>query len=153
MEDYYRCLVARARGEEKVPCDEVLKSAAVEEAGELLEAAREMIYEGTVCSLDWFAGVASVRVSDNATSVAVTNSPNPVVDMTKFTYSVTEPTVVSLAVYDVMGREVARVVSNESHSMGTYEAEFDASKLANGNYTYVIFAGDEKVTGTMIVQK
>lgn len=103
--------------------------------------------------LDWFAGVASVRVSDNATSVAVTNAPNPVAEMTKFTYSITEPTVVSLAVYDVMGREVARVVSNESHSMGTYEAEFDASKLANGNYTYVIFAGEQKVTGTMIVQK
>jgi hypothetical protein len=53
----------------------------------------------------------------------------------------------------VMGREVARIISNESHSIGTYEAALDASKLSNGTYTYVLSAGMQKSTGTMIVQQ
>ena len=103
--------------------------------------------------LDWFAGKASVKVNDNASSVSVTNSPNPAQDLTTFTFSITEPSIVNLAVYDVMGREVAKLVKNESHATGTYEAEFDASHLSNGTYTYVLSTGSEQVSGTLVVQK
>jgi hypothetical protein len=95
----------------------------------------------------------AVKTSDVASNVSVTNFPNPVAKTTTFTYAVTEPTVVSLAVYDVMGREVANVISNESHSTGTYETDLNASKLSNGAYTYVLTAGAQKVSGTMLVQK
>ncbi len=52
MDDYYRCLLARARGVEGRPCDEVLHAAAVAEASEMLESACEMIIEGTLCSVN-----------------------------------------------------------------------------------------------------
>jgi hypothetical protein len=97
--------------------------------------------------------VGAVKTSDAASNVAVSNFPNPVVASTTFTYSVSEPSIVNLAVYDVMGREVARIISNETHSTGTYEAGLNASQLSNGTYTYVLTAGMQKVTGTMIVQK
>ncbi len=99
------------------------------------------------------ANMGAVQTSPVATTVAVSNYPNPVAKSATFTYSVTEPSVVSLAVYDVMGREVATVVSNEQHSVGTFEAAFNASNLLNGTYTVVLTAGAHKATGTMIVQK
>jgi hypothetical protein len=42
---------------------------------------------------------------------------------------------VRLAVYDVLGREVA-VLVNEKKAPGNYEVRFDASALASGTYFY-----------------
>ncbi len=103
--------------------------------------------------MDWFDGVSSVKTSDVAADVTITNYPNPVTKSTKFDYSVTDRGIVNLAVYDVLGREVSRVVSNEAEDAGTYSADFDASHLANGSYTYVLTTGSKKVTGTMTVTK
>lgn len=103
--------------------------------------------------MDWFAGVASVKTSDDASSVKISNYPNPVARSTKFDYSLTERGLVNLAIYDVMGREVSRLVSNEMEDQGTYTADYDASRLANGSYTYILTTGSNKVVGTMTVTK
>src|SRR5207244_860201 len=103
--------------------------------------------------MDWFAGTASVKTSNVASSIAISNYPNPVSKNTTFNYSLTDRGSVTLAIYDVMGREVSRLVSGETQDQGTYTADFDASKLANGSYTYVLSAGANKVTGTMTVTK
>jgi hypothetical protein len=103
--------------------------------------------------MDWFAGVASVKTSNNAFDVKITNYPNPVTKATKFDYSLTERGIVNLALYDVMGREVSSIVSNETEDAGTYSADYDASNLANGSYTYVLTTGSKKVVGTMTVTK
>ena len=42
---------------------------------------------------------------------------------------------VRLAIYDVLGREVATLV-NEEKPAGTYEAIFNASNLSSGVYFY-----------------
>jgi hypothetical protein len=48
---------------------------------------------------------------------------------------------VKLAVYDLLGREVAVLVS-EKKAPGTYEVRFDAKGLASGVYLYRLQAGD-----------
>ena len=48
---------------------------------------------------------------------------------------------VHLAVYDLLGREVATLV-NEKKEPGTYEVQFDASGLASGMYLYRMQAGN-----------
>ena len=47
---------------------------------------------------------------------------------------------VKLAVYDILGREVA-VLINEKKPAGTYEVSFDATRLASGVYFYRLTAG------------
>jgi len=50
---------------------------------------------------------------------------------------------VILKVYDIRGREVARLV-NEALKAGTYEMKWDAVNLASGVYFYSIQAGSFK---------
>jgi D-alanyl-D-alanine carboxypeptidase len=59
---------------------------------------------------------------------------------------------VRLAVYDLLGREVA-VLVNESKAPGTYQVTFDASGLASGVYLYRMSAGSYVTTHKMLVMK
>lgn len=63
------------------------------------------------------------------------NYPNPFNPVTTIRYTVGGEAWVRLAVYDVLGREVA-VLVNGVRSQGHYEAQFDASGLASGVYVY-----------------
>jgi hypothetical protein len=59
---------------------------------------------------------------------------------------------VRLAVYDLLGREVA-VLVNEMKAPGSYQATFEASGLASGVYLSRMTAGDFVKTVRMIVAK
>jgi hypothetical protein len=59
---------------------------------------------------------------------------------------------VRLAVYDLLGREVALLV-NEMKPAGTYDVRFDASGLASGMYLYRLTAGSFVETRKMIILK
>jgi hypothetical protein len=65
------------------------------------------------------------------------NYPNPFNPFTKIDYSVPKPGLVKLAVYDILGREVA-VLINETRPAGSYTVNFDASRLTTGIYIYRI---------------
>ena len=84
------------------------------------------------------------------------NYPNPFNPTTKIKYSI--PSVISsegknlnvvLKVYDVIGNDVATLV-NEVKPAGSYEINFDASKLSSGVYFYHLqvgaFAQTKKMT-------
>ncbi|HLT47525.1 MAG TPA: T9SS type A sorting domain-containing protein, partial [Rubricoccaceae bacterium] len=55
---------------------------------------------------------------------------------------------VRLAVYDVLGREVA-VLADGHRDAGTHRATLDASGLAAGTYVYRLTVGNEVQTGRM----
>jgi beta-glucuronidase len=57
---------------------------------------------------------------------------------------------VRLAVYDLLGREVA-VLVNERKPAGSYEVTFDASGLASGVYLYRLTAGGSVASRKMVV--
>jgi hypothetical protein len=74
------------------------------------------------------------------------NFPNPFNPMTKIGYAVgvvsrqwSVASQVRLAVYDLLGREVA-VLVNEKKVPGNYEVQFDASRLSSGVYVYRLSA-------------
>ena len=67
------------------------------------------------------------------------NYPNPFNPTTGVRYQVSEVSYVRLAVYDLLGREVA-VLVNERKAPGKYELRFDGSSLASGVYVYRLTA-------------
>ena len=80
------------------------------------------------------------------------NYPNPFNPSTVIRYQVVGTTHVRLAIYDVLGREVATLV-NEEKTAGTYEAIFNASNLSSGVYFYRLEADGFIETKKMVLLK
>jgi len=59
---------------------------------------------------------------------------------------------VTLKVYDVLGKEVATLV-NKQQPAGTYQVTFDASNLSSGIYFYRLQAGSFTETKKMILMR
>ncbi len=68
------------------------------------------------------------------------NYPNPFNPSTMLRYQVPITAKVSLKVFDVLGKEIARLVDEEK-SAGSYEVEFNASNLPSGVYFCQFRAG------------
>ena len=80
------------------------------------------------------------------------NYPNPFNPNTDIRFQISEFRHIRLAVYDLLGREVA-VLVNEPRHPGSYSVQFDASHLASGVYLYRITAGSFIQTRRMVVLK
>ncbi len=65
------------------------------------------------------------------------NYPNPFNSSTTITYELPEKAFVTLIVYDVLGREVSRLVE-KSQEPSRYSIRFDAGNLSSGIYFYKI---------------
>ncbi len=80
------------------------------------------------------------------------NYPNPFNTRTTITYSLPEAEFVSLSIFDALGREVSRLVS-DTQPAGRYQIPFDASHFANGIYYYELKAGAFQERRAMILSK
>ncbi len=80
------------------------------------------------------------------------NYPNPFNPTTSISFSIAERSNVSLKVYDVLGREVANLVSDVMEA-GSHNVTFDASQLSSGVYVYEIIAGDFVSSKKMMLMK
>ncbi|MCP5063671.1 MAG: T9SS type A sorting domain-containing protein [Ignavibacteriae bacterium] len=80
------------------------------------------------------------------------NYPNPFNPATKIEYSISDPSFVSLKVYDILGNKVAELI-NENQSAGNYRYDFDGSNLSSGNYFVRLNAGDLTDVKKMILLK
>jgi hypothetical protein len=69
------------------------------------------------------------------------NYPNPFNPTTSIKYKISEASLVSIKVYDLIGREVS-VLINEVKQPGVYEVSFGAENLASGVYFYTMTAGE-----------
>lgn len=80
------------------------------------------------------------------------NYPNPFNPATKISYSIKQEGLVTLKVYDVLGKEVATLV-NENKAVGNYEVDFNASQLPSGMYIYKIQSGNFSDVKKMLFMK
>jgi hypothetical protein len=78
------------------------------------------------------------------------NYPNPFASATRIGFSLSESSAVQLAVYDMLGREVAVLVS-ESMEAGPHEVTWDASLLTSGIYVFRLSANGHLRTGRLTV--
>jgi hypothetical protein len=78
------------------------------------------------------------------------NYPNPFNPMTHFQFSIANLQMVSLKIYDVLGKEVAILV-NEVKQPGNYNISWNADGLASGVYLYRLTAGSVVETKKLIL--
>jgi Secretion system C-terminal sorting domain/The GLUG motif len=67
------------------------------------------------------------------------NYPNPFNPTTVISYELSANSMVSLKIYDMLGREVATLVDGAQNA-GVYKLNFDGSRFASGVYFYRLFA-------------
>jgi hypothetical protein len=80
------------------------------------------------------------------------NYPNPFNPVTNINFSIPKSEFVSLRVYDILGREVKALVS-QNLTQGEYEVNFDASGLSSGMYYYSLRAGEYVSVKKMVLVK
>lgn len=80
------------------------------------------------------------------------NYPNPFNPATTIEYSISQAGYYSLKVYNILGQEVAELVSGE-HSIGKYKTSFNGEKLSSGLYIYKLSGSNMSVTKKMILVK
>ncbi|WP_153038449.1 T9SS type A sorting domain-containing protein [Balneola sp. EhC07] len=80
------------------------------------------------------------------------NYPNPFNPSTNIEFALPEQAVVSLKVYNLLGREISTLVSGRM-SAGIHKIEFNASGLSTGLYFYRIQAGGFMQTKKMMLIK
>ena len=106
----------------------------------------------------WYENLLIVGIDDN-NPLGVpfqfqlyNNYPNPFNPTTKIKYQLPELSFVTLKVYDVLGNEVAILVSEEK-PIGTYELIWHSENLPSGIYFYRLQAGSFVETKKMVLLK
>ncbi len=80
------------------------------------------------------------------------NYPNPFNPSTNISYQLPINSIVSLKIFDVLGREIA-VLVNEKKDAGNYSTSFDAATMPSGVYFYQLRAGTFVGTKRMLLLK
>jgi hypothetical protein len=80
------------------------------------------------------------------------NYPNPFNPRTTIKYLIPQTSFVTITVYDILGKEVSKLVNEEKLS-GSYEVQFDGSKLSSGVYFYRLHAGSFFKTKKLVLLK
>ena len=92
----------------------------------------------------WETDGAALEATSRAEALGA--FPNPFGSRTAIRFEITSPGPVRLAVYNVLGREVA-VLADGRVEAGRHEATFDARGLASGVYVWRLVAGERTETG------
>lgn len=80
------------------------------------------------------------------------NYPNPFNPSTTIKFTIQNPGLVTLKIFNILGQEVATLV-NEQMKTGSYSYNFNASRLSSGVYFYSINAGNFVSTKKMLLLK
>lgn len=80
------------------------------------------------------------------------NYPNPFNPSTKIKFSIPQNSEVKIRIFDILGKEVQSLVNSRLNA-GTYEVNFNASKLSSGVYFYKLEAGTFSDIKRMVLVK
>ncbi len=80
------------------------------------------------------------------------NYPNPFNPSTIINYSIPKTGLVTIKVYDILGKEITSLV-NEVKSAGNYSVQLSGSKLSSGIYFYRMQSGSFLQTKKLLLLK
>jgi len=120
------------------------------------EKAMDNLTNGDAISLDLvdFSGTV-IGVTNNQTPVAYDlsqNYPNPFNPATTIDFSIKKKGLVTLKVYDILGKKVATLV-NDLKVAGSYSVNFNGENLSSGVYTYRLEVNDFVSVKRMLLVK
>jgi len=81
------------------------------------------------------------------------NYPNPFNPTTTISFELPKISVVNLKIYNVIGQEVATLISNEEMESGKQEVEWDASTFSSGVYFYKLTTPTFSQTRKLLLMK
>jgi hypothetical protein len=99
-----------------------------------------------------YSDVVSIEVGMPSGFTLEQNYPNPFNPSTKIKFRILDGGLVSLKVYDILGKEVATLV-NEDLDKGEYDVDFSAKGLTSGIYFYKFESGNYTDTKKMMLMK
>ena len=112
-------------------------------------------YEGMFSQVFRFTTGSTSSVDENSNLFTYNleqNYPNPFNPITIIKYHLAKPGFVTLSIYNMLGVEIAKLVTEEK-SAGSYEVEYDAAHLPSGIYFYSLQAGSFAETRKMVLIK
>ncbi|MEK7263304.1 MAG: T9SS type A sorting domain-containing protein [Bacteroidota bacterium] len=81
------------------------------------------------------------------------NYPNPFNPQTTLSFVISNSSLVTLKVYDVLGQEIATLINNQSMQAGIHDVQFDGSNLQSGMYFYRLQTGNYSETKKLVLLK
>jgi len=119
--------------------------------GGLLLALQGCVIDGVVYGDTTFTIVSVEDESETTSSFYLSqNFPNPFNPTTTINCAIKSTGLVTLKVYDILGKEVAELV-NEAKDAGNYSVTFNASELPSGIYFYTLTSGNFTATKKLIL--
>lgn len=105
-------------------------------------------------AMDAFLGIPATSVKKNEiiSGYSIIVYPNPFNSNTKIEYTLPEPSGVSITIYDILGREVNRLV-NGFKKAGNYSITWSAGKVPSGVYLCRMSSGNFLETRKIILLK
>ena len=112
---------------------------------------------GESIDLNLFAGSDTITLGVNSINAINgyalrQNYPNPFNPSTNISFSLPSESIVSLKVFDTIGREVATIVSEELPA-GSYPRQWNAANMSSGIYYYRLHAGSFVETKKLLFLK
>ena len=80
------------------------------------------------------------------------NYPNPFNPTTQIEFSIPDPSMVRLAVFNIAGKEVITLI-HENKTAGTHAVAFDGSEMTSGVYFYRLEVGDKIFVNKLTLMK
>jgi len=116
--------------------------------GEYQYRLKQFDYDGTFS----YSAIVSVTVGQPVKFRLFQNYPNPANPSTIIEYSIPGSGLVTLNIYDALGRKVQTLI-NEFQTKGIYKIDFNASDLPSGVYYYRIIFNGISETKKMVLLK
>ncbi len=85
-----------------------------------------------------------------ASKIAISSYPNPFAISSTLSFTLTEPTVVRLEIYDTLGR-IVKVLADENLTVGEYRYEFTPLDFSTGAYLFRFKYGSESSLGLLFL--
>ncbi|HEX2868205.1 MAG TPA: T9SS type A sorting domain-containing protein [Ignavibacteriales bacterium] len=105
-----------------------------------------------ILSAETATGVELIKNFTPESYTLTQNYPNPFNPSTFITYEIPKAGIVTLKIYDILGRQVAQLV-NENQMPGKYSVSFNAQDLPSGIYIYQLRANDFQMSKKMTLLK
>lgn len=113
-----------------------------------------LVTEGRYIKLE---GLRQTNISGNESLPTeyrlLQNYPNPFNPVTKIKYELPKESKVTIVIYDILGREIAKLINNDLKQAGRYEVEFSGKNFASGIYFYKLVTDNFVDTKRMVLIK